>query len=114
VKDLAVELLGEGRAEVQFTAPADAGGGHVARYQVKAAVLPIAPYEDWDYARDFGKRRNWWKAVNLTGEPKPGPPGAKERFVVSGLPAGETLYLAARSFDDSENRSAMSNVAATQ
>jgi len=111
VKDLAVKPLGDGKAEVTFTAPADAGGGQVARYQVKAATLPIAPYEEWEYARDFGKKRNWWRAVNLTGEPKPGQPGAKERFVVSGVPAGETLHFAVRSFDDSDNRSAMSNVA---
>jgi len=111
VKDLTVKLLGDGRAEVEFTAPADAGGGQVVRYQVKAATLPIAAYEEWDYAWDSGKRRNWWKAVNLTGEPKPGRPGSRERFGVSGVPPGEALYFAVRSFDDSENRSGLSNVA---
>jgi len=111
VKDLAVRLLGDGKAEVRFTAPADLGGGRVARYQVKAAPLPIAPYEEWDYARDAGKKQNWWRAVNCKGEPAPAGPGAAERFVVTGVPEGGTLYFAVRSFDDSENRSAISNVA---
>jgi len=113
VGDLRVRLLGDGRAEVRFTAPADAGGGRVVRYQVKADALPIVPYERWDPASDPGRRRNWWRAVNLTGEPAPGPPGRAERFVVSGLPAagGGKLHVVLRSFDDSSNRSAISNLA---
>jgi hypothetical protein len=114
VADLRVRLLGDGKAEVRFTAPADRGGGRVVRYQVKAAELPIAPYDDWDYARDTGKRRNWWRAVNCRGEPRPSKPGAEEHFVVTGLPAGETFYFAVRSCDDSENLSPMSNVAAAK
>jgi hypothetical protein len=112
VTDLVVKRLGDGRAEVRFTAPADAGGGNVARYQVKVAELPIVPYEQWDYARDFGKRRNWWRAVNCQGEPAPSKPGSEERFVVTGLPSGETLHFAVRSFDQSQNRSPISNPAA--
>lgn len=61
VEDLAVRRFGGGRAEVRFTAPADAGGGGVARYQVKVAGLPIVPYEAWEYARDIGTKRNWWR-----------------------------------------------------
>ncbi len=110
VSDLKARLLGDGKAEVRFTAPAEAGDGHVVRYQVKAATLPIAAYEQWDYARDVGKKRNWWRAVNCKGEPAPGSPGTKERFVVSGVPQGETVYFAVRSFDDGNNRSAISNV----
>ena len=113
VTDLRVKLLGGGKAEVRFRAPRDAGGGRVVRYQVKAAALPILPYEQWDYARDVGKKRNWWRAVNLRGEPAPRSPAAAERFVVTGVPdapAGK-LHFAARSFDDSHNRSAISNLA---
>ncbi len=110
VSDLLVELLPRNRAEVRFTAPADAGGGGVVRYQVKAAELPIVPYDKWDYARDDGKRRNWWRAVNCQGEPAPSEPGTQERFVVTGLPPGDTLYFALRSFDDSGNRSEISNL----
>jgi len=49
-------------------------------------------------------------AANLGGEPKPKAPGAKESFTVSGVPAG-AKHFAVRSFDDSRNRSALSNVA---
>ncbi|MBM4018833.1 MAG: hypothetical protein FJ288_10970 [Planctomycetes bacterium] len=111
VTDLAVRVLGDGKAEVRFIAPADRGGGRVARYQVKAAALPIAAYDDWDYARDSGRKRNWWRAENLKGEPAPGKPGAPEKFIVSGVPAGERLYFAVCSYDDSWNCSEMSNVA---
>ena len=111
VGDLAAELLGDGKARITFTAPADAGGGRAVRYQVKAATLPIAPYEDWLYARDSGKKRNWWKATNCKGEPTPSKPGTKESFVVTGVPTARPLYLAVRTFDDSSNRSAMSNLA---
>ena len=92
-------------------APLNLGGGKVARYQVKCAALPIVAYEDFDFARDAGKKRNWWRAVNCAGEPKPGAPGKKERFVVTGAPADGPLYVAIRTFDDSSNRSALSNVA---
>jgi hypothetical protein len=111
VRDLAVRLLGDGEAEVRFTAPADAGGGRVVRYQVKAAPLPLAAYDNWDYARDLGRRRNWWMAANCRDEPAPAAPGTSERFIVRGVPSGETLYFAVRAYDDSWNRSAMSNVA---
>jgi len=110
VVDLKVKRLGGGRAEVRFTAPADAGGGQVVCYQVKAAVLPIVSYDRWDYARDAGKTRNWWRAANLSGEPTPGKPGSQERFVVSGVPQGANVYLAVRSFDDGNNRSPISNL----
>jgi len=110
ITDLAVRLLGNGRAR-RFTAPADAAG-RVVKYQVKAADMPILPYELWDYNRDSGKKRNWWRAVNCTGEPRPKAPGSKEDFVVAGVPdaAGRPLFFAVRTFDDSGNRSAMSNV----
>ena len=93
VTDLAVRFLGDGRAEVRFTAPADRGG-KVVRYQVKAASLPIVAYQQWDPARDPGKRRNWWRAVNCRGEPTPAGPGKQERFIVSGVPSSETLCFA--------------------
>ncbi len=112
VTDLRVRLLPGGKAEVSFTAPADAGGGKVVRYQVKAAALPIVPYEQFDYARDVGRKRNWWRATNLKGEPTPGAPGSPERFTVTALPDAKELYFAVRSFDNSANRSAISNAVA--
>jgi len=109
VTDLKVRLLTGGKAEVSFTAPIDAGGGKVARYQVKASSLPIVPYGQFDCARDFGRKRNWWKATNLKGENKPAAPGRTERFIVTGLPHAGTLHFAVRSFDNSRNRSPISN-----
>jgi hypothetical protein len=112
IKDLGVKRLGGGKARVSFTAPTDAGG-QVAKYQLKVDTLPIVPYEEWDYCRDSGRRRNWWRAINCKAEPPPKSPGAKESFVVTNIPDanGMPLFFAARSFDNSGNRSAISNVA---
>jgi len=111
IKDLTVKQLGGGRAVISFTTPTDVGG-RVARYQVKVAALPILPYEQWDYRRDSGIRRNWWRAVNCTGEPVPKSAVSKEKFIVTNVPdvSGQPLFFAVRCFDDSSNRSAISNV----
>jgi hypothetical protein len=114
VKDLKVLLAGD-KATVSFTAPADAGGGKVVRYQVKCSDKPIVGYRQYlklyNDARDQEKAEcNWWMAANLAGEPKPKAPGAKESFTVTGVPAG-AKYFAVRSFDDSCNRSEVSSVA---
>jgi hypothetical protein len=112
VTDLAVTVEGD-KATVTFTAPADAGGGKAARYQVKCSDKPIVEYatflERWKQNQDGGVR-NWWLATNLSGEPAPKKAGAREQFVVTGVPAG-AKFFAVRSFDDSRNRSAMSNLA---
>jgi len=111
IRDLTVTLLQDGRAEVSFTAPTDVGG-RVTRYQVKVAKMPIVPYEQWDFGRDSGVKRNWWRAINCKGEPLPKSAGSNEKFVVRNVPDanGRPLYFAVRSFDDSSNRSAISNV----
>jgi len=111
IRDLAVKLLENGKAEVGFTAPKDAGGG-VAKYQVKVAKTPILPYEQWDYYRDSGVKCNWWRAANCTGEPVPKSDGSEEIFVVTNVPDanGQPLYFAIRSFDNCNNRSFISNV----
>jgi len=109
VTDLAVTLLGSGRAQISFTAPADRGGGRVARYQVKCATLPIVDYDQFDFARDQGQKRNFWRAVNLNGEPTPAPPGTPERFVVTGVPDEPVLYFVVASYDNWNNRSPLSN-----
>ncbi|MGQ9573796.1 MAG: hypothetical protein ACUVUC_00620 [Thermoguttaceae bacterium] len=114
ISDLRVRLLRGGKAEVCFTAPADRGGGKVALYQVKADRLPIVPYEAWDPVGDLGKRRNWWRAVNCKGEPPPSRPGTPERFVVTGVPDGRPLYFAVRSYDQTRNRSPVSNLAVAE
>ena len=111
ITDLTAKRLGDGKAEVRFTAPPDAGGGRVVRYQVKVSELPIVSYDEWDFARDHGQRRNWWRAVNCRDEPTPGASGTVERFTVSGVPFAERLYFAVRGYDDANSRSGLSNVA---
>ena len=111
VADLRVTVAG-GKATVTFTAPA-ADGGAVARYQVKCSDKPIVSYEDFlDHWANFTDHTvtNWWMATNLAGEPKPRVAGGRESFVVTGVPEG-AKHFAVRSFDDSSNRSGMSNVA---
>ncbi len=109
VKDLAVELLGGGRARVRFTAPADPGG-RAARYQVKGAELPIVDDRDFEYARDRGVRRSFWRAVNLAGEPAPKASGSPEDFEATGVPAGAgPFHFVVVSFDGSGNRGGLSN-----
>jgi hypothetical protein len=109
--DLSLRVVGDGKAVISFTAPSDAGGGKVARYQVKCAELPIVGYDDYDFARDNGRKRNFWRAANVTGEPPPSSPGTKEQFTVGGVPTAPTLYFVVVSYDDSNNRSALSNLA---
>ena len=114
VKDLKVSCDGE-KVTVSFTAPADQGGGEVARYQVKYSDKPIVSYQEflklWAKNQD-AKHRNWWMAVNLNGEPKPGEPGKKVTFTLTGLNEDiEPRYFAVRSFDNSGNRSLVSNAA---
>lgn len=52
--------------------------------------------------------------TNLTGEPTPAAPGKAERFTVAGAPQAKVLHFAVRSFDESNNRSAISNSVTVQ
>jgi len=112
VADLNVAVSGD-KATIAFTAPADEGGGTVARYQVKCSDKPIVGYETFlGLYNNFQDEtaRNWWMAANTAGEPDPKAAGQKESFEVVGVPAG-AKYFAVCSFDDSSNRSQISNVA---
>ena len=109
--DLAVTISGD-KATLSFTAPADQGG-KVARYQVKCSDKPIVDYETFlkkFAAHEDAAVTNFWMAANVAGEPKPGAAGMKESFTVTGVPAGAKHFVVV-SFDDSSNRSALSNVA---
>ena len=111
IADLKVTLQGN-RATVSFTAPADEGG-RVARYQVKCSDRPLVSYEDFlelFSAQKHAAHCNWWLASNLAGEPVPKAAGTAESFAVTGVPKG-ARYFAVRSFDDSSNRSVLSNIA---
>jgi hypothetical protein len=95
---------------VRFTAPADNSGGKVVRYQIKCAKLPIVAYDEYDFAQDDGLKRNFWRAANLWDEPMPSRPGTMEQFTVSGVPSASQLYFVVVSYDDSNNRSKLSNI----
>jgi PcRGLX-like protein central beta sandwich domain len=110
IKDLTVSIKA-GKAEVSFTAPADQGG-RVLRYQLKCSDRRILDYGEFLKAYNNHSEKtacNWFLAVNLKGEPAPKAPGSSEKFTVSGLPAG-ARYFAIRTFDQSSNRSAISNL----
>ncbi len=117
INDVAAVALGGGRVELSWTAPGDEGAGSAARYQVKWAEKPLVDYlEPGDeyraHFRDGQLDVAYWNmAANVVGEPTPQARGTKEKMVIS-LPVGKKLYLAVRTFDDSHNRSAMSNVVA--
>ena len=111
VADLRVKLLGDGKAEVRFTAPADRGGprgplpgegGRVAHRRVRRLGLRCATRA---CAATGGGRRT---AAANRGRRSPAP---KNVSTVTGLPVGKTLYFAVRSYDESENLSPLSNVA---
>jgi hypothetical protein len=111
VKDLKVTVNGD-KATVSFTAPADPGGGKVTRYQVKCSDRKIVDYQAFlTIFNDFKEKDhcNWFLATNVKGEPTPKAAGAKESFTVTGVPAG-AKFFAVRAFDDSTNRSAISNL----
>jgi hypothetical protein len=109
VADLKAVAGGGGKVELSWTAPADEGGGKVARYQVKWSEKPIKDYAEIDYREEGQKVCYWNIAANVPGEPKPQAPGAAEKLTVS-VPAGKKLYFALRSFDDSSNMGALGNV----
>jgi hypothetical protein len=113
----------EGQVTVSFTAPADEGGGQVARYQVKCSDKPLLDYLGYLKLYNGNKDEeaafcNWWMAANLQGEPgtdtpgatAPKAPGATESFVVSGVPT-DARHFAVVSFDNASNRSGLSPVA---
>jgi len=114
ITDLTVMALTDRDALISFTSPADVGQGKVARYQAKCAELPIVDYDAYDFARDDRLKRNFWRGANLKGEPAPALPGEREQFKVTGVPAAKQLYFVVVSYDDSNNRSALSNLVRAQ
>ncbi len=113
VSDLLVRVQGS-KAIVSFSAPADASG-QVVRYQIKAADKPIVDYKTFLQRWKEYKAEpvvNWWMADNLDGEPAPAQAGQRVRFSVD-IPE-TAAYFAIRSFDDSGNRSELSNVVAVK
>jgi hypothetical protein len=113
VADLKAAAVGGGKVQLSWTAPADEGGGKLARYQVKYATKPIKDYPEVNYREEFRKICYWNTAKNVLGEPKPAAAGAAQKMTVT-APAGKKLFFAVRSFDDSSNRSKVGNVVAVE
>lgn len=108
ITNLQVQASGN-KITVSFDTPLDTDG-QIVRYQLKSAKHPIVPYQE--YVSAFNDNTsdsvtNWWMAHNLTGEPQPS--GPKEQFSLANVPLGHQ-YFAIVSYDDSGNRSAISNV----
>lgn len=83
---------------LSWTAPGDDGTtGTAAAYDIRYYTSSIT-------------ENNWNNAVQLANEPAPAPAGTTQTLAVTGLPAGTTLYFAMRTFDETSNASALSNV----
>ena len=113
IKGFAAKSLGGGKVMLSWSAP-EAQGGKLDFYQVKWADMPIDSYPiDGEYWRKNWKDGKvtvayWNMAKNVLGEPTPKGSGKKETMTVE-VPAGKKIYFAIRSFDDSHNRSDVSN-----
>ncbi len=87
-----------GAFNITWTAPADNGNGYVATYDLRWSTTAITA-------------GNFSSATQISGLGAPKSPGQGESFTTSGLPTGITVYFAIKSADDSNNWSAISNVA---
>jgi hypothetical protein len=83
------------------------------RYQIKWAKKPI---HDYPKTGDAWRKDKYWQqkcaylnmAKNIAGEPEPGKKGTVEKMTLT-AETGD-CWFAVRVFDDSHNRSQMSNV----
>lgn len=102
ISDLRAEAT-DGGIRLTWSLPPEA-----TRYQVKFSERPIVEKISWPEERN--SHTNWWAANNIEGEPISIPSGSTAALTIQGLPAGR-YYFAVRSFDDSSNMSAISNLA---
>lgn len=98
IDDLTLAAGDTASASLAWTAPhGDGGTGpSVAEYDLRYATQPL----------DAGI---WDASPRAGGLPVPAEPGAREGFVLTGLAAHTTYWIAIRSADRSGNRSALSN-----
>ncbi len=83
---------------VKWTTPGDDGLiGRATRYDLRYSTSTITA-------------ANYALATPLTGLPLPGVSGTLQTFIVSGLNAGTTYYLALKTVDEVGNWSAISNI----
>lgn len=84
-----------GTLAVAFTPPADPNG-ELKRYELRVFYSPLAADQ--------------WGTTYLVGTPDADPDASEERFALTGLDAGRTIYMRVRSFDLCCNASAWSNL----
>jgi len=109
VQDLAARAAGDGAVALTWTAPADADA-----YQIKTgdrAFVETLGYDTFEmtFKHDPKRFMPWPAGANVSDEPKP-TPGAKQTHTITGLKPGAAVYVALRSWDAADNRSAISNV----
>ena len=108
VRDMRVKPLGDGAAEVSFTAPGDDGTkGTAAEYQVKWSTMPLVEVIQWPQQKNT--HRAFWWARNVTVEPRPVPAGKTVQFRIEGIQTGN-VWFAIKAFDEQSNVSQLSNV----
>ena len=95
---------------LSWTVPADA-----VRYQIKYSTKKLVESLEFDpdkriYKYDPNEYVNWWAGKNVNGEPTPEKPGKRQEFTIQSLKPGH-YYFAIRSWDTSNNRSNISNLA---
>jgi hypothetical protein len=109
VKDLSVRVNG-GHVILSWTAPADA-----VRYQIKFSTKKLVESLEFDpdkriYKYNPAEYANWWAGENILDEINPGTSGTKQQHIIKNLKPGHH-YIAIRSWDASNNRSRISNLA---
>lgn len=102
VSDVAATSLDSARIALTWTAPGDDGlAGTAVAYDIRTSPVPINSEADFAAAQV------------VAGAPVPQPSGAIEQFILAGLDANTTYYVAIKSRDNAvpANVSALSNVA---
>ncbi len=85
------------------------------KYQIKYSKRKLVESLEFNpvtrtYKYNPPEYANWWAGKNVSNEPPPIVPGYRQLFVVHGLKPG-SYYFAIRSWDASNNRSLISNLA---
>ncbi len=109
VEDQSAKVKGN-EVVLSWTVPSDA-----VRYQIKYSEKKLAESLEFDpdtrmYKYDPAEYANWWTGENISNEPKPIVPGTKQSCIIKSLKPGH-YYFAIRSWDSSNNRSRISNLA---
>lgn len=101
IQDLEVVQLAPDTVRLDWTATGDDGDlGQTVRYQVKYSTKGI------------NSELEWLQAVHIKHEPKPSPPQNLQQVTIRSLEPKKTYFFAIRAYDEEDNRSPISNVAA--